>query len=267
MSRSGPRGFSLVGLLVTMACILVLAVIGLNAVNNAVTGGGTQLPGTVRSHQDRMYLVAVYQSMAVESQMSGGRFIVPSEFSQSGDRTLDTTANLYSAMIAAAYTVPGQLVSGNEYSPMVWPDEDYDYTTYHPARGTYWDPGFVADLAVESNVSFAHMLLFGDRFDRYWKFTAGYRSPVLGNRGPKAGVADPNSYTYGADGRWAGHIVYGDGHVEFNTTFTPAGLSFERDGQRFPDNIFAMEEGEYGGDAILTFIKEMAPDAPFIQHD
>lgn len=267
MTSRTTFGFSLIGLLVSVVCMLVLAMFMLTALNKAMTGAGTALPGTVSSYLDKEYLRAVFQSMAVSAQTGDGRFIVPSDLARSRDRSDDTTANLFSAMLAQHYTVPGQLISGNEYNPNVWRDEDYDFAAYYPAGGVYWDPTFVADLEVESNTSFAHVPLFGERFKRSWRFTADSRTPILGNRGPKAGVDDPNSYTYGRDGRWAGHIVFGDGHVEFIDSFTPSGLFYDEGGQRYPDNIFAMEEGESGSDAILTFTKEMTPDGPIIQHD
>ncbi len=167
-------------------------------------------------------------------------------------------------MIARYYTVPGQLVSGNEYNPQVWPDEDYDYAAYRPAEGSFWDRRFVADLEVESNTSFAHMPLYGRRLRQQWRFMGDARSVLLGNRGPQDGVDNPLSYTYGRDQRWRGHVVFGDGHIEFAESFTPSGL-FR--GAGAPDNLFAMEEGVDGADAILAFTKKISGDGPVLQHD
>ena len=268
LMKSRPAtGYSIIGLRVTMVCMLVLAVIMMNALNKSMTGAGSALPGTVASFEDKQYLVILYQSMATGASFNDGRFLVPSELSGRRDPTENTTADLFSAMIAQQYTVPGQLISGNEYSPNVWPDEDYDYTAYNPTAGTHWDRSFVADLDVESNNSFAHVPLYGQRLRHTWRFTADSRQPLLGNRGPKGGVDDPNSYTYGRDERWAGHLVFGDGHVEFIETFTPSGLFYEAGGERRPDNIFAMEEGPDGRDVILTFTRAMTEEGPIIQHD
>ncbi len=183
------------------------------------------------------------------------------------DDSLNTTAALFSAMIAQHYVVPGQLISGNEYSPYVWLDDDYDYTTYSPGNGTFWDPGFVADLAVLSNLSFAHMPLYGQRLRRNWRFNAGSRTVLLGNRGPRDGVADPSSYSVGRNGIWAGHIVFGDGHLEFADTFTPTGLVFVRDGRQLADNLFAADDGPDGMDAILAFTTAITDDGPVLQFD
>ncbi len=120
---------------------------------------------------------------------------------------------------------------------------------------------------MESNSSFGHLPLYGERFRRYWRFTAGSRTPLLGNRGPTGGVDDPGSYTYGRDGRWAGQVVFGDGHVEFIETFTLNSVFFDAGGQQQPDNLFRMDDGPDGADVILTFTKVMTEDGPIIQHD
>ncbi len=270
LSMVSARGFSLIGMLLAVAIMLVLGVVMLNSVNKGVTGAGSAGRGTVASFEDTQYLYSLFGSLTAAAQGNEGRYITPGEltgFRDGRDGRDNTTANLFSAMIANHYTVPGQLISGNEYSPNVVVDEDYDYTAYRPATGTYWDPGFVADLAVESNDSFAHVPLYGQRLRRYWRFTTGARTPLLGNRGPKGGVDDPDSHTYGRNGRWAGHVVFGDGHIDFIETFTPAGLFLSSAGERRPDNIFDMEEGPEGLDAILSFTRKVTPDGPDLQHD
>lgn len=252
-----PRGSSLIGLLVSLAILLVLALVALNAINKSVTGSGSALSGTVRSFEDLQYLSALFMSIAASAQLDDeDSFLVPGELGGGDVPESNTTASLYSAMIAANYTVPGQLISGNEFNPNVWRDEDYDYHSYDPRRGTYWDPRFAADLATESNTSFAHLPLYGERLRRLWRFTAGSRSPMLGNRGPQGGVDNPGSYTYGRNGIWGGHVVFGDGHVEFLDAFTLAG-----------DNLFDMEEGPGGLDAILSFTKRMTDEGPELQWD
>jgi hypothetical protein len=265
MVRSGT---SLIGLLVAMAILLVLGVIMSNAINKATTGAGSTVQGTAASAQDLQYLFSLFQSMAVAAQTDGdGSFLVPSRLTRRHDTADDTTAGLFSAMIAQQFTVPKQLISGNERSPYVQQDEDYDYTAYNPAAGIWWDPRFTADLSADSNDSFAHVPLYGNRLKGAWRFTASSRTPVLGNRGPADGIADPRSWTYGRDGQWAGHVVFGDGHVEFLQTFIPTGLSFDNGGQQQPDNIFRMEQGADGSDVILSFTKAMTGDGPQLQFD
>jgi hypothetical protein len=84
------RGFSLVGMLVTMVCMVVLFVILMNSLNKAVTGQGSQQQGTVRSTQDELYLYSLYQSMAVFSNDNKGLYPVPSIMSGSKKRHVST---------------------------------------------------------------------------------------------------------------------------------------------------------------------------------
>ena len=263
----------MIGLLISVGIMLVLSVVMLNALNQALTGGKSAMPGTVASFKDKEYLRALFQSMVVSDELGSNSifgdnpFITPATVADSEDVSLNTTANLFSAMIMQQYTIPDQLISGNEYNPNVWVDEDYNYRAYSPYDGVFWDPNFVADLDVESYTSFAHIPLYGRRYGRFWKFTVDSRAPLLGNRGPIDGIDDSSSYTYGRNSKWAGHIVFGDGHVDFFESFFPAGLSYNQDGQLQPDNIFAMETGPNGDDAILSFTKLMTEDGPVLQHD
>jgi prepilin-type processing-associated H-X9-DG protein len=264
---AGPRAATLIGMLVALAILLALGVVMSTAINKAMTGAGSTAPGTAAAHEDRLYLLSLYQSLAVGAQLNEERLLVPSALTRRRDPGDDTTAGLFSAMIAQQYAVPQQLCSAHERNPNVWPDDDYDYLAYSPADDTYWDPAFAADLEVESNVSFAHIPLYGERLRRHWRFPAGSHTPLLGNRGPAQGVADPNSYTYGRDGRWAGHVVFGDGHVEYIQTFTLSSVFFDAGGQRQPDNLFRMDDGPDGADVILTFTKVMTEAGPVVQHD
>ncbi len=263
----------MIGLLISVAIMMVLSVVLLNSLNQALTGSKSAMPGTVASFQDKEYLRALFQSMAVSDAvgsnvlMGDDPFITPATVAREGDVSLNTTANLFSAMVMQQYTIPAQLISGNEYNPDVWQDEDYNYGAYDSYEGVFWDPTFVADLDLESNVSFAHIPLHGRRYNRFWKFTVDSRAPLLGNRGPLDGVDNPSSYTYGRNGQWGGHIVFGDGHVDFFESFFVAGLSYSEDGQTNHDNIFAMETGPDGDDAILSFTKLMDEDGPVLQHD
>ncbi|MCP3906275.1 MAG: hypothetical protein GY715_21845 [Planctomycetes bacterium] len=247
-----PRGLSLVGLLVSLVCVVVLFAIGMNAMNKAVTGEGSAVEGTVHSFEDKLSLYALHQSLVVNAQSNKERFITPSGLTDGGIEE-DTTANLFSAMVMGQYIKPEQLISGNEYSGYVEVDHDYDYTRHDPSAGVYWDPRFEADLFELSNVSFAHVPLLGERRDRHWRSSLGARFPILGNRGPADGVENPESMTYGRNGQWGGHLVYGDGHIEFVTSFIASGTTIERDGQVYADNVFALEDGPEGADTILAF--------------
>jgi hypothetical protein len=255
-------------MLVAMAILLVLVVVMSNALNQAMTGSSSAMQGTVASHEDRMYLLAIFQSMAAQSQEDGsGRYPVPGEMTRRRDPSDNTTAALFSSMVARRLVPPAQLISGSEYNPNVEPDEDYDYAAWNPAADSWWDPKFKADLDSGSNTSFAHVPLHGERLRRAWVFSADSSVALLGNRGPKDGRLGPFTYTIGRSGAWGGHVVFGDGHVEFLETFTPPNVLFDRDGLRLPDNLYAIEDGPAGTDAILAFTKRMTPQGPVLQFD
>ncbi len=262
------RGQPLIGLLVVLAIMLVMGVILSNSINKATTGAGSTTSGSVTSFKDSQFLLSLYQSLAVASQLEGqGRFLVPSELTRRNDPRDNTTASFFSAMIAQNSIPPAQLFSANEMSPYLRPDDDYNYHSYSPGDDAYWDPDFAADLSWESNASFAHVPLHGNRLLETWRFTVGSRTPLLSNRGPKDGVENPESWTYGRNGKWAGHVVFADGHVEFVETFTLNGIFFESGGQHLPDNLFRMEQGAEGLDVILSFTQEMTEDGPVLQFD
>jgi len=265
--NSGRAGFSMVGMLITMVCIVVLFSLMMTSLNKAVTGEHSQHAGTVDSFKDETYLYGLFQSMAVHAADNKEVYLVPSDLSGSKDISQNTTANLFSAMVMQNYTPTNQLISGNEYSGYVEEKTDYNPSLYNPTNRVFWDPSFQADLLRLSNVSFAHMPLYGDRFTKQWRATMDSGIPLLGNRGPKDGVENPQSMSCGKNGVWGGHVAFGDGHIVFTKSFTPTGVVFEIKGQRYPDNIFKMEDGPSGGDAMLGFTKSMSKKGPELQND
>jgi Tfp pilus assembly protein PilE len=261
------RGYSMIGVLITMAIIVVLMAISMTALNDAITGSGNTKSGTAHSMEDKINLSQLYQTFAFSALENNGSLLVPSDLLGGRDHSVNTTANIYSAFIMQNRIGPRMLISANEQSPLVWPDEDYDFTAYRPTDGQFWDPSFSADLQDDSNVSFAHLPIFGKRADKWRRASMNATFPYFGNRGPKDGIDDPNSYTYGRDGSWAAHAVFGDGHVEFLQTFTPGHVTFMRGNSPVADNLYAFDDGEDGGDAILTFTKMVNQREIEVQHD
>jgi hypothetical protein len=221
----------------------------------------------------------IYKSFVMASNDLNGRFPRPGEFDRlpvSGvntpgrgaeNATRNTTANLYSAMIMLNWFTPRICISPVERNPNVKEAVTaYDYNVYAPAKGTWWDPNFKADLAAESNVSYAHMPLYGERL-KHWANAAGEDFPVIGDRGPRDGKPDPKSYTCRSDGSWSGWITPFRGARNRLTSMVPAGLFFGDGDNRKPDNLFAFDDGIDGADVILTFTKEMTGKGPVIQHD
>jgi type II secretory pathway pseudopilin PulG len=147
------------------------------------------------------------------------------------DVSKNTTANLYSSLIALNYMTPQLLVSPRERNPRVSVCENYDYSKYCPTADVYWDAGFVADLQSGSNASFAHLPLVGQPRVR-WMNNGDSKFVVLGNRMPVGGKPDPASFACEPDGSWMGHRVFNDGQVSWITVRSPdrvdSGLSFTK---------------------------------------
>jgi len=254
-SRSGSAGFSLVGILVSMAIIVVLMAVLLGSLNTAVTGAGNTTSGSVRSIQDQIQLSETFKGFLVMGGAASS-FPVPSRLDRSAKTSRDVTAALYAIPIMNNSMAPKMLVSANERNPVVEVDEEYDYSVYDPASGVFWDPGFKGDLETGSNVSFAHVLLIGSRFEKHWLGPSlDGRFPLLGTRGPRDGKVSGSSFTTGRNGEWAGHICFGDGHVAWVNSTDAPGLTVGSAGGTRADGLFSMEEGFEGGDAMLVFMR------------
>jgi prepilin-type processing-associated H-X9-DG protein len=255
-------GFSLIGLLAAIVIIVILIAIAVPSLQNAVgptgSGGGVQ-ENQISTHSDRMNLDSIYKSMIMMEMEFGGHLPAPSLIAGSRDKSQDTTANFYSMLVARAGVPPSILISENEQSFNVNPDEDYNITSYNPSSGTYWDPSFKADLLSESNVSFAHMPLLGDRFDQGWIKGGPSMMPVIGNRGPKDGVGAGDSIFVGV--AWAGNVVYADGHIDFTYACAVPTL------YGGSDNLFSVESGAHGLDAILSFTSAISEQGFELQFD
>ena len=64
-----------------------------------------------------------------------------------------------------------------------------------------------------------------------------------------------------------GRIHETNGHVEFLQTFNPPNLVFQSGGETLYDNLFAVDDGMDGADAIISFTREMKSDGPVLQFD
>lgn len=249
-----------------MVCIVILMVILMNSMNMAVTGGGQAKEGTVYSTVDQMRFYALFQALEADAAGRRNRYPRPSSVDHSDDWTRDTTANLFSALVMDRMVSCENLISKNEFSGYVEPYESYDFLAYDPANGIHWDPSFRADLADLSHTSYAHIPLYGER-EKFWTSMSGANVAIMGNRGPKDGVHDPNSWTYSPDGTWGAHVLYGDGHIDFTYDFDGGRAYFERDGKRQADNLYMMEDGPEGVDSILSFTQSLSETGLELQFD
>ena len=261
MGSAAPQclGISRTGVIVSILCILVLCAIVFVALMPNVQGRG---PGGARRVMDAARIKQIHQSWLIMARQYDGVYPTPSMIvGGEPDQTLDTTANLFSMSVMANFLSPERYVGPTEPSRKVVVKDDYNWDLYSPVDGVYWDDTFAADLAVESNVSYAHMPLFGANMELYWRETMGADFPILGNRGPLGGADDPDSITYkihDSSKRWGGNVCRVDGSVRWHDMLTPTG----------EDNIFAWDRGgPVAEDAMITFTKAMAEDGPVIQHD
>jgi hypothetical protein len=279
MKRLAHKGNTSVDVVFGIACAMLLSTVAALALGAEGNGAETRN----RSLKDATSAKLIHQSFCIFANEFDGIFPrpglmdrLPVEFDGrmqdipgrgDEDVTQNTTANLFSALITQNYFNPDLVVSPVERNPKVKKMEDYSWEAYDPAKDTYWDDDFAADLKAGSNVSYAHLPMFGERGKKQWRSTFDAKWVILGNRGPLAGEPDWQSYTCGPHGNWAGNVVFHDNHTEMLDTMTPKQVVYKLEELERPDNIFAMETGPAGYDVIITFTKKIGKEKLEIQHD
>jgi hypothetical protein len=259
MQNNKHRGLSMIGLLVTMACILILATIYMSSIDKAVTGGkGTSAKGSVWGMQDQIQLQLLGQALTIDAMSNqSGQFLTPSRLSGSNDVYDNTSANFWSAMLIQNLAKPEQLVSPSDRGWVEKAQVDY--------RSQDWDTHFSVDVTETSNVSYANMPLYGERLKKRWSPESG-RFPILGNRGPKDGVESSDSYTVDDDGVWRGWVLFSDNSIKWVEGTSVYSKWQRRDGVR-DDNVFLLEDGDSADDAILGLSIEMDDHGPIFVWD
>jgi hypothetical protein len=266
MNHRVRNGLTRVELLVALACILLVPAVVIVVLSQVLPDGR---PGAVNI-KDGTQASQIYKSFAIFADENGGLFPRPGLLDRKAveglgdvpnrgeeDVDLNTTANLYSLLIAQNFFTPELTISPLERNPNVTVDLDYNYDAYQPENDSYWDPSFNADLQTGSNVSYAHQPLVGRNAYRVWTNQRQIRTALVGSRGPKDGIIDPNSYSCGPNG-WKGNVVFNDGVVETFATTKPESLGF--------DNLFAIDD-HHEVDAFLTFTRLIENGVPEWQFD
>lgn len=252
-----PRGFSMIGLLISLACMVVLASLLLSSLSKVAP----QARGSTAQHlKDALVLRSIHDTMVAMARDIDGWYPTPSFYTDA--RADDTSAAFWSVMVIHGRVQPKMLIAATEQSGYVDEKYEYDYEAYQPADGVFWDETFAADLHALSNVSFAHMVLFGERFERKWRTTHDGSVAVIGSRGPKDGVPSTASIACREDGTWRGSVAFGDGRVETFETTTPAGAWYASGGTRIQDGLFTFDDGVGGVDVLLGFTKAIWEDGP-----
>ena len=271
--KRGKHGFTLVELLVVMAIIALL--IGLLLPALAKARAQAQLT------KDQAQVKEIHQSWIVFSRELDGHLPTPGLIDRlpdlvlamdvpgrgPEDLTMNTTPNLYSVCIMRHYFTPQMCFSPTEPSGRVIYKDDYRFTYYDPLGANsdcqdsdlspdcYWDPTFKAELLVQSNTSYAHMPIAGERKRRHWRDTMDSRFAMIGTRGVIDGVIDDPSIYYasvtlefhGGSKEWVGNVAFNDNHTERLDTFFPENLNYQIAGETFADNIFKDDTGDTDG--------------------
>jgi len=259
------RGFTLIELLVVIAIIALLIGLLLPAL--------AQAKKNADSLKDSTQIKQVHQAFIVFAESHQGRLPVPGLIDRLADPNLgeqpavgpedfaqNTTARLYSAAIAQNFFGPDIVVGATENNPFIVAKEDYNYDQYNPAvNDTYWDDSFLCNLAGETNCSYAHMALCGQRKKVHWKNSQEGNVPGVGTRGtgPGGGAtfggavtgneysASPTLALHGSAKEWDGYVAYMDNHTSKALSFYPDESSYYMDFSFIKDNIFDAEFNDY----------------------
>lgn len=218
------RGLFLIEFLVGLGCIGILVGIVYTIFGMRSNDAGEQRSGAEITLRDQMQLRMLHQSMIIFSNENRDRFPVPGLVNRIGDIpgvgaediSLNTTANMFSLMIAQDFFNPDLCISPAEVSSKVKEDADYNYDAYNIAEDSYWDASFVADLAVESNVSYAHMPIEGQGKIKEWRYSENPQAMIIGTRGPgPLGDASKTLRMHGPEDVWQGNVVFNDNRTAF----------------------------------------------------
>lgn len=256
--RCGMRGRAFA--IVDLATLVVLGFVGgaglLAAGVAAQPEGGAGEDPRARAARlapaDMNNVRAIGQAMVVWANNNQDSYPLPSRLDKARftvaekGASADTTANIYSILVFAGSIKPEALISPLENNPRIEAKADYAFkdppAAVSPARAL-WDPSFSADFtdpARKGNASYAHLMPFGARAER-WSNTFAADEIQLGTRGPEiagatysdaedlamAQPANTGSNTLSFFGpadaagskpvgeRWAGHLAFADNHVEY----------------------------------------------------
>ena len=276
MHETRQKGFTLVELLVVIAIIALLIGLLLPALAKA--------KANAQSLKDKTQIQQIHKGALVHAADNKNRLptpglinTLPDNPSPPGvgsvpgmgpeDKILNTTANLYSAMIAQDYFKPDLCFGTTEINPAITPKIDYNFNAYKPATDTYWDTTFKGTPNVappnECNTSYAHLALCGARKKNRWTSNQDSGTPCFGTRGTGGtgiyqygGAQTGDEYTKSPTLRlhlpkqqWDGHVCFNDNHADtLHNFFHPLVVYMAQNSlNQTKDNIFAAEFTDYNG--------------------
>ena len=244
-----------------MVAMYALFAESLKGIGSGTSDTGTAVPVNKGRIKDMFQLQQLMSALNTAGLGGGGAFPRPSELT--GDASDDTTANVYSLLIARR-VIPAEMLISPLDNAIAEVYTDYRWDSWDPSSGIRWDAGFSADLDEYTNVSYAHLVLYGDR-DKHWSSHHLDSSfPIFSNRGPEDGLASRDSLTCDADtGRWAGYVAFGDGHIDLINGVGNA----TRNTASGPDGFFQIDDAGRHTDAVLGFTEFMGSGGPTLQWD
>lgn len=278
------KGFTLVELLVVIAIIALLIGLLLPALAKA--------RANAQSLKDKTQITQIHKAALGFAGENKGKMPTPGLINRKPDipqppglgnmpgvgpedYQLNTSANLYSAMIAQDLFKPELLLGNTEVNPIIRIRTEYDYADFNPAGDVYWDSTFKCDPSqapgsgVESNSSYSHLALMGYRKKNKWNNSQDGSVPHFGTRGPggiyngsnNGGATTGVEYTKSPTLRlhlprnqWVGHVAFSDNHSETLDNFFPPLTSYvPNSGSPLAtkDNIFCAEYNDFTAAQIV----------------
>jgi prepilin-type N-terminal cleavage/methylation domain-containing protein len=285
------RGFTLIEVVAVVA-VGVAGVCVLRAASGQPEAGAED-PGLRVQRlkpRDASNVRQIGQAMVIWAQNHEDWYPLPSRvelsrFTVAEQRTsADTTANIFSMLVFAGSVKPEVLISPLETNPRIEEKKGYAFKDPPAALApekALWDPTFGADFtdpAKKGNVSYAHLMPFGER---QFRWTNSFLSSdiQIASRGPEiaevtydekgeeatARLVNPASNTLkffsapSKDGAlavpaWAGHLAFADNHVEFREEGVKNGAmvlgknwpAFTVSEQRLRRDVWSYDEPEDG---------------------
>jgi prepilin-type N-terminal cleavage/methylation domain-containing protein len=264
------RAFTLVELLVVIAIIALLIGLLLPALAKAQRNA--------KSLKDKTQIQQIHKGCITFANDNREKFPTPGQINRLADPSLgnqqipgsgpedftaNTTANLYSALIAQNFFSPELCYGTTEVNINIVPKRDYDFGEYVPADDKYWDSSFLGNPAGllpgdGSNSSYSHLAMCGSRKKNAWRNNQASGIAAFGTRGTggtygpaeNGGAITGDDYSnsptlelHGPAQQWNGHVCFQDNHMETLQTFFSPGCTYYNPANlsQTKDNIYAAE--------------------------